>query len=63
MTKSKTKPRMVHRRVYRGWIDPTTELPNEVGQRTEIIFGNTKWYPKGVRCKITVECYDQGPHR
>lgn len=43
------------RRVYRGWIDPTTELPKKVTQRTQIIFGNTKWYPQGVRCKITVE--------
>ena len=46
---------LVRRRTYRGWIDPTRELPDRVRERTEIIFGSLRWYKRDVRCRITVE--------
>jgi hypothetical protein len=62
MTKTKRKPqtpvrstRLVRRRVYRGWINPATELPKKASERSEIVFGSTKWFPIAVRCTITVE--------
>lgn len=46
---------LVRRRTYRGWIDPTRELPDKVRERTEIVFGSTKWNKNNVRCRITIE--------
>jgi len=55
---SRPVDRLVHRRVYQGWIDPdptSQELPKQVEKLTRIVFGNTKWNKQNVRCRITVE--------
>jgi hypothetical protein len=51
--------RLVLRRVYRGWVtvEGNEALPKKVDERTEIIFGNTKWRDEDRRCRITVEIY------
>lgn len=57
--KPRSVQRVVLRRVYRGWvtIEGPEALPKKVDERTEIIFGSSKWRDEDRRCRITVEIY------